>query len=125
MRKTSNTEAVRDLRRVEFVDSWPVLQYDRTDSAGVYEATVGEPPLSLKFATQPQPNESSLEELSAGQVEMLKVVAHVIPWTPNFSLREVVEKQRSGVEFWLPIMIAALLVGLVETFLGQWFSKSK
>jgi hypothetical protein len=37
----------------------------------------------------------------------------------------MVEKGRTGVEFWLPILILCLLLAAVETFLGQWFSRSK
>ncbi len=123
--KPGQTESLRDLRRVTLSDASPVLQYDRTDKAGIYEVNVGEPPLALKFAAQANPSESSLEELSPGQLDALKNVAQVITWAPNISLRNMVEKQRSGIEFWLPLIAAALMLGLVETFLGQWFSRSK
>jgi hypothetical protein len=123
--KPRQTDAMRDLRRVDMINGWPMLQYDQTDLGGVYDASVVEPSLSLKFAAQPDPSESSMEELSPAQITMLKSVANVISWTPNFSLKGMVEKDRSGLEFWLPIVIAALMVGLVETFLGQWFSRSK
>jgi len=123
--KPRQTDAVRDLRRIEMVNGWPLLQYDQTDFAGIYEATVADPALALKFAAQPDASESSLDELSPAQLGTLKNVAHVIPWTPNFSLKGLVEKSRTGLEFWLPLVALALMVGLVETFLGQWFSRSK
>ncbi len=123
--KPRQTDAVRDLRRIEMGGGWPLLQYDHTDLSGIYEASVVDPPLALKFAAQPDPGESSMDELSQAQIKTLKDVANVIPWTPNLSLRGMVEKDRSGLEFWLPIVIAALLVGVVETFLAQWFSRSK
>ena len=93
--------------------------------AGIYEVSVAEPPLSLKFAAQPAPYESSMEELSPAQVSVLKTVANVIPWTPDLSLRGLVEKDRTGLELWLPIVITALLLAGVETLLGQWFSRAK
>jgi hypothetical protein len=123
--KPRQTDAVRDLRRIEMVNGWPTLQYDPTDFAGVYEATVADPPLALKFAAQSNPAESSLEELSSAQVNTLKNTASVLTWTPSFSVRGLVERTRSGLEFWLPLALAALVVGLVEAFLGQWFSRSK
>jgi hypothetical protein len=123
--KPRQTDAVRDLRRIEMVNGWPTLQYDQTDFAGVYEASVVEPPLALKFAAQSDPSESNLDELSTAQLSTLRNVANVMSWTLDFSLRGLVEKSRTGVEFWLPIAALALLVGLVETFLGQWFSRSK
>jgi hypothetical protein len=66
-----------------------------------------------------------MDELSPAQLSTLKNAANVISWTPSFSLRGMVEKSRTGLEFWLPIVVVALMVGLVETFLGQWFSRSK
>jgi hypothetical protein len=107
------------------VSAWPMLQYDQTDLAGLYHANVAEPPLAVKFATQADPAESSLDELSPAQISTLRTVANVLAWTPNLSLRGMVEKDRSGFEFWLPIAILALLLAAVETFLGQWFSRSK
>lgn len=119
------TDVLRDLRRVELVNGWPRMQYDRTDLAGVYEASVSDPAFSLKFAAQADPAESSLEELSPAQLKGLGEAAGVIPWTSNFSLQSAGPTARSGTEFWLPLILAALLVGLVESFLGQWFSRSK
>jgi hypothetical protein len=123
--KPRQADAVRDLRHIEMVNGWPTLQYDTTDNAGVYEVAVADPPLALKFAAQPDPSESSMDELSPAQLNTLKNVANVISWTPSFSLKGMVEKSRTGLEFWLPIVVVALMVGLVETFLGQWFSRSK
>jgi hypothetical protein len=123
--KPSQTDTMRDLRRIEVVNGWPTLQYEQTDLGGIYEVSSTEPPLALKFAAQPASFESSMDELSPAQVSVLKSVANVIPWTPNLSLRGMVEKDRTGLEFWLPIVIAALLVAAAETFLGQWFSRAK
>ena len=123
--KPRQTEAGHDLRRIELVNGWPAIQYDQTDLGGLYDVSVIDPPFSLKFAAQPAPFESSLDELSPAQVTILKSVANVIPWSPNLSLKGLVEHERTGLEFWLPIVIAALLVACVETFLGQWFSRAK
>jgi Aerotolerance regulator N-terminal/von Willebrand factor type A domain/CARDB len=123
--KPRQVDAIRDLRRIEIRDGWPALHYDHTELAGVYEASVVDPPLTLRFAAQADPAESSLDEISPAQLSTLKNVATVIDWTPHLSLRNLVEKERSGIEFWLPIVIAALLLAAAETFLGQWFSRSK
>ncbi len=123
--KPSHAEATRDLRRVELVENWPIVQYAQTDWAGVYDASVVDPPLRVKFAAQSNPSESALEELSAAQLQTLKSVAQVITWSPNLSLKQLVEKDRMGMEFWLPIALIALLVAGVETFLAQLFSRSK
>ncbi|MFM1768004.1 MAG: hypothetical protein RJA22_533 [Verrucomicrobiota bacterium] len=119
------TEVTRDLRRVELAGGWPTVQFDRTDLAGLYEGTVGEPPLKLKFATQSDPGESALDELSPAQLGTLREVANVVTWSPDLSLRNLVERGRTGLEFWLPVLLVCLLVAATETFLGQWFSRSK
>jgi hypothetical protein len=116
---------VRELRRVEMVNGWPAVQFEQTDLAGLYDAKIAEPALALKFAAQADPAESSLDELSAAQLNTLKDVASVMTWTPGMSLKGLVEKGRTGLEFWLPIIIACLALAGVETFLGQWFSRSK
>jgi Aerotolerance regulator N-terminal/von Willebrand factor type A domain/CARDB len=123
--KPRQTDALRDMRRIELVNGWPLLQYEGTDLAGVYDVSVPDPPLALKFAAQPEASESSLEEITPAQRMTLQSAANVIDWSPNFSLRGLVEKDRSGVEFWLPIAILVLLLAAVETFLGQWFSRAK
>ena len=123
--KPRPTEVARDLRHVDLVNGWPALQYDQTDFAGLYDVSVADPPLALKFAAQPDPRESSLEELSPAQLATLKDVASVVTWAPNLSLRGLMEKGRSGLEFWLPLVVLALMLAVTETFLGQWFSRSK
>lgn len=121
------TNAVRDLRRVEMVGGWPVFQYDQTDFSGVYELSVAgaQPPVSVRFAAQPDGTESHLDELSAEQKKMLGSVSHLVEWGPKFSLKDQVARERSGSEFWMPLMLAALLVAVVESALAQWFSRSK
>ena len=96
-----------------------------TDLAGLYDAKIADPTLTMKFAAQSDPGESSLDELSPAQLKTLKDVANVVVWTPNMSLKSLAEKGRTGLEFWLPIIIACLALAGVETFLGQWFSRSK
>ena len=116
---------MRELRRVELVNGWPTVQFEHTELAGVYDAKVGEAGAVLKFAAQPDASESSLDELSPAQLATLKNVANVVPWTPNLSLRGMMERGRTGMEFWVPILLACLAIAAVETFLGQWFSRSK
>lgn len=118
----SNT---RDLRRVELVNDTPVLTYEATDKAGIYEISIAEPATVLKFAAQPDPSESSMAELPAEEVTSLSQVAAVQRWNPTLNLREWVEKARVGAEFWLPILIAVLALAALETFLAQYFSRAK
>jgi len=116
---------VRELRRVELVNGWPTVQFEHTELAGVYDAKVGDSGAVLKFAAQPDADESSLDELSPAQLATLKNAANVVVWTPSLSLQSVMERGRTGLEFWMPILLACLAIAAVETFLGQWFSRSK
>ena len=116
---------VRDLRRVEMVHGWPTVQFERTDLAGLYNARIGEPGLTLKFAAQSDPGESSLDELSPAQRKTIQEVANILTWAPNLPFKNLVEKGRTGVEFWIPIIMVCLALAAVETFLAQWFSRSK
>ena len=117
--------AVREIRRVQMDNGWPNLQFDQADLAGLYNAKIADPALTLKFAAQPDAGESSLDELSPAQLSTLKDVASVVNWSPNLSLKGLMEKGRTGLEFWLPIIVVCLLLAAAETFLGQWFSRSK
>ena len=115
----------RDLRRVELVSGTPVLTYDTTDKAGIYEVSIADPPTVIKFAVQPDPSESNLSELPVDEVTALGLVAAVQRWNPTLNIREWVEKARVGAEFWLPILIAVLALAALETFLAQYFSRAK
>lgn len=118
-------DSTRQLRRVERVNGSPTLLYDQTDASGMYTVSIADPPMELAFATQSDPEESNLEELSVEQYSSLKGAAEVYHWGPQFSLRRMVERQRSGVEFWPALVTAALALALFECFLGQWFSRSR
>ena len=118
-------EGLRDLRRIELVNGWPTLQYQETDFAGAYEVTVADPELKMQFAAQPEAGESTLDRISPAQIATLQDSANVMRWSPDFSLKEMVEEKRSGLEFWLPLVMLALALAAAETFLSQWFSRSK
>ena len=117
--------ALREVRRVEMVNGWPTALFEQTELAGLYDAKIQDPPLSLKFATSADPGESSLDELSPAQLSMLRDVANVVTWSTGLSLKSLVEKGRTGVEFWVPLTFVCLVLAGVEMFLGQWFSRSK
>ena len=123
--KPGQAEALRDVGRVEIADGRPMLQYNQTDFAGVYEAAVIDPPLTVKFAAQANSAESSMDELSPAQLNTIKSAAQVVQWSSNMDLKGLVQKDRTGLEFWLPIAIVALLVAGTETYLAQLFSREK
>jgi hypothetical protein len=120
-------KVMHETRRIEMVNDSPAIQSAETDLAGLYEVSVSgaEPASALRFAAQSDPAESLLDELSADQKKMLSGAAHLIEWGLTFSWKREVERERRGAEFWLPLLVAALLVALLEMTLAQWFSRSR
>jgi hypothetical protein len=117
---------LRDLRRVELRQGQPTLQYDLTDFNGVYQATIaGDLERVIKFAAQPDPSESSLETLDPNRIGILARLAHLVDWKPGTSLKTILNQENLGAELWLPLLLAALVVALVETILAQRFSRTK
>lgn len=115
----------RDLEKIEMVNGNPAVVYANTDQNGLYQVSLDDPPTYLKFAAQADPKESSLAELMEADLEEIRRVASVTRWGPMVDLRQAVEQQRVGAEFWLPLAILVLLVAGAETFLAQYFSRSK
>jgi hypothetical protein len=119
-------EGPRESRRIEMVGGAPVLQYDETGLGGPYEVTIaGETPTVIRFATQPNPAESSLAQVTPEQIGVLSNVAHVVNWTPGVSLEGAIEKERVGTELWLTLAVMGLCVAATETVLAHVFSRSK
>jgi hypothetical protein len=115
-----------NLRRIALAEGLPLLQFDETETAGVYEAFQGEDTLPLRrFAAQSDPAESHLEELSAVDLKTFDGVAQLIRWSPEMSLRGRLERERTGAEFWLALILAALGVAVAETVLGNRWSVSR
>ena len=102
----------------------PFVQFAGTDFAGPYEIKV-EGSAPIRFAVQGDSSESNLEALNENQYSQLGEVAHVVKWSPGVGLEETLEKGRVGTEFWLPLALAAAVLGTMETLLAHWFSKSK
>jgi hypothetical protein len=126
MRPGQKDDAARDSRRVELAAGWPLLQFEETDAGGAYEVSVaGDPPTTIRFAAQPDPRESSLEEIAAARETELGQSANVIAWTPGAALEGAIQKERVGTEYWRPLAILALLLAAAETWLAHWFSQSK
>jgi len=114
------------MRRIALNAGLPLLQFDETDMAGVYDSRTGDDatPL-LRFATQSDPGESKLEELSPADLKVFDGVAQLIRWTPEQGLRAVLQKERTGSEFWLAFAILALGLAVADTWFGNRWSQSK
>ena len=119
------TDPPRVSGQVTLVNGLPVVQYADTDLAGAYRVTIGSSPNPIYFAAQSDPNESNLTPLSADQLKTLSDVADIIKWTPGVDMRPALVAARVGREFWWPLLVAALILAALETFLAQRFSQSK
>ncbi|MGE3312044.1 MAG: BatA domain-containing protein [Limisphaerales bacterium] len=126
---TISAPGVRDRRWVRTLRAVPgasLLEWDETSAAGVYRAAMAgvSTPLAL-FAAQPDPGESDLTELTAERRAELEGVAQVIDWVPGMDLGAEFDRERVGTEFWLPLAVAVLLLGMTEVYLAQRFSQPK
>jgi hypothetical protein len=103
-----------------------VLDFDETTRAGVYRVVrPGESASVAMFATSMDGAESDLADLTAETRAELERVGQVIDWIPGMDLRSVFDRERVGVELWLPLVIAVLVLGAAEVWLAQAFSRSK
>jgi hypothetical protein len=114
------------LQRIASVNGVPLLQFGGTDRAGIYEVHQGDDatPL-LRFAAQADPAESNLQELSAQDWKAFDGVAQVIHWTPQTNFRAELQRERTGNEFWMAIVILVLIGAVVETTMGNRWSESR
>jgi hypothetical protein len=120
------TDPARVEGQVTLVNGSPVVQYADTDYSGAYHVSVAsDPPFKMDFAAQSDPAESNLTLLSDAQLKTLSDAADVIKWTPDVSLTPKLTSARVGRELWFPLMIIALILATLETFLAQSFSRSK
>jgi hypothetical protein len=120
------TDPPRVAGQVVLANGLPTVEYDDTDFAGAYKVSIAtEPPTEIDFAAQADPTESNLTPLSEQQLKSLGEVCDVIKWSPDVSLTPKLTEERVGTELWFPLLIAALALAAVETFVAQVFNKSK
>ncbi len=116
----------RIVGKVALVNGSPTVQYDEADKAGAYCVTIGRAPgTTLYFAAQADPAESNLTPLSSDQLKELGSVAEVVKWSPETSFSAHLAAARIGRELWFPLLIVALVLAALETFLAQRFSQSR
>jgi aerotolerance regulator-like protein/VWA domain-containing protein/CARDB protein len=126
--RPGGTKAGNVQRRVTAVNGVPILKFDETDVAGAYDVSFGaeaSTASAIKFAAQPDPAESKLEELHQAEIDSLAPAVSAIRWTPGMNLVETFEKERSGSEIWLALALCALAVACAETVLADRFSYAK
>ena len=120
------TKGAGSLRRINMVEGTPLLRFDETDNAGVYEATIKtDPPGVIKFAVQSNTVESNLADLPASRLDSLAQVSQVVHWTPDTRLDKQITTERGGTEIWTILAILVIAAACVETLMGGIFSAAK
>ena len=115
-----------DKSKVNLVDGVPLLQYADTNHAGPYNISIAtQPPATLAFAAQFDPEESRLEPLADDNLKSLGQGTQVIHWGPDTDMREAMGVQGNGREFWTIFASLALACACCETFLAGRFSAAK
>jgi len=109
------------------------LRFGDTDRAGIYEVIyeypddseeTAEPPAPVRFATQPDTRESNMTALSPATRKTMDKHAGLHDWQQT-DLAAALKRDRVGAEFWLPVILIVLLLGALEIWLAQKFSRPK
>ncbi len=118
---------ISGVRRITAATGVPLLEYDETDLAGEYEVRTasGEGAPLLRFATQPDPDESKLAELSATDLKNFDGIADVIRWTSGIGVHAAIQSERTGSEFWMAFAVVGLCCAVAETVFGNRWSRSR
>jgi len=115
-----------DKSKVELVNGQPLLRYADTDYAGPYGVAIAtDPATSLRFAAQPDPDESKLEPIPDSELKSLAPGTQVIHWTPGSGTGLAVASEGAGRELWSLFALLALAVACFETYLAGRYSASK
>jgi hypothetical protein len=118
--------AIARVQPVTTADDGAQLQFDDTDLAGGYEVRLGDDATPfLRFARQGTREESQLAELSEDDRKTLEPSAQVVRWNTARSFRTMLERERTGMEFWIPLVVLGLAVAVGETVLGNRWSRLK
>ena len=113
-------------RTVMVKNGTPQIEQADTSMAGGYAVHFTEETgTAVRFAAASDPGEGDLHELSAADLAALGSTARIVRWTPEADLRGQMERERNGTELWLPFALAAIGLVVVETLLGNRFSRSK
>lgn len=110
---------------VESSSAGAVLRYDATAQAGAYRLFVGDEasPRAL-FAVQADAAESDAREISADELKKLANPPNVLPVAESAAQATASAKRVPGPELWAAVALAALVIALVESALGHYFSRS-
>ena len=113
-------------RTVMVKNGTPQIELADTSMAGAYAVHFTEETgNAVRFAAASDPGEGDLHELSAADLTALGSTARIVRWTPDADLRGQMERERNGTELWLPFALTAIGLVVVETLLGNRFSRSK
>lgn len=112
-------------RALKAVPGGAWLEFEDTDRAGTYSVSVAGEPVPSLFAVGLDPAETDPKDLPPEARAQLERIAQVVDWSAELDLRAAFDRERSGLEIWLPLALGVLLLAVLETWLGQRFSRPK
>jgi hypothetical protein len=124
MKVTPPAPGIPGRSNVGLINGEPLLRYEDTDRAGTYDVAIAaEPPVTMRFAAQADPEESNLAAIGDAELRTLAPGTRVIHWGPDTDIRQ--ELAGNGREFWTVFALLAMGVACCETFLAGRFSAAK
>ena len=121
---TETKEEVKESRRIELDERPADAEFAGNGFRRRYEVKVGDG-APIRFAAQADPQESTLDSLTEEQYRLLEEVAHVVRPAPPRTWTSRSARAGSGLNSGCRSALIALTLGIAETFLGHWFSRSK
>lgn len=112
-------------RTIELIDGAAMLSFTATGRAGAYRVELDQAQSPMLFAAQRDPSESNLQQLTDEQIRALSERAQIVDWGDGETFSNRLATARTGTELWLPLAVLVLLMAVVETFIAQWFSRSR
>lgn len=112
-------------RTIELIDGQAILRFENTGTAGAYEVTLSDDRPPMLFAAQRDPVESNLQPLTEDQIRQLAESARIVRWGDGQEFGQRLTTARTGFELWMPLALVVLLLAAAETFVAQWFSRSR
>jgi hypothetical protein len=117
--------AIPDSRRIALGEGdVATLVSEPTEHAGAYRVRINDQS-PLLFAAQTDVSESNLQPASREDMDKLAKSARVLPCKIDTDLAAGLKQERTGTELIFPLAVLLLILGVTESALAMWFSRSK
>ena len=116
------------LRDIAITGGGTQVRFEDTTRPGVYRLSArlqmpGNPTRILHYTVAAPREESDLSPLLPEQWNQLRAMSFGMMNPAQEAISRSVASQRSGSELWLPLLLAAIGLGLCEQFLARWWGR--